>query len=110
MGRDGGFTAAAADACIVIPPLFDDRITPHTEGLCAILWHLVVTHPVLMTTATKWEAIEEWSPPASNRSTCLESRELVAVGEAGNRGALGEQPRQVRVSEISPVPYHLHIK
>jgi D-sedoheptulose 7-phosphate isomerase len=56
VGRDGGFTAEAADACVVIPPLFPDRITPHTEGLCAVLWHLLVSHPALKTMATKWEA------------------------------------------------------
>jgi D-sedoheptulose 7-phosphate isomerase len=110
VGRDGGFTAVAADACIVIPPLFDDRITPHTEGLCAILWHLLVTHPALMKTATRWETIQEWAAPAGDQSTCEVSRELVAVGESGNRGALGEQPRQVRVSEITPGRYRPHIK
>jgi D-sedoheptulose 7-phosphate isomerase len=55
VGRDGGFTAQAADAAVVIPPLAPDRITPHTEGLCAVLWHLLVSHPALKTAATKWE-------------------------------------------------------
>src|SRR4051812_39378061 len=57
VGRDGGFTAAAADACVVIPPLFDDHITPHTEGLAAVVWHLLVSHPALAQTATKWESV-----------------------------------------------------
>jgi D-sedoheptulose 7-phosphate isomerase len=56
VGRDGGFTAHAADAAVVIPPLAPDRITPHTEGLCAVLWHLLVSHPALKTAVTKWEA------------------------------------------------------
>jgi D-sedoheptulose 7-phosphate isomerase len=55
VGRDGGFTAKAADACVVVPPLFPDRITPHTEGLCAVLWHLLVSHPALKKSPTKWE-------------------------------------------------------
>jgi D-sedoheptulose 7-phosphate isomerase len=55
VGRDGGFTAQAADAAVVIPPLAAERITPHTEGLCAVLWHLLVSHPALKTAATKWE-------------------------------------------------------
>jgi D-sedoheptulose 7-phosphate isomerase len=55
VGRDGGFTAKAADACVVVPPAFPDRITPHTEGLCAVLWHLLVSHPALKKTPTKWE-------------------------------------------------------
>jgi D-sedoheptulose 7-phosphate isomerase len=57
VGRDGGFTAQTADAVVVIPPLVTERITPHTEGLCAVLWHLLVSHPALKTTATKWEAV-----------------------------------------------------
>jgi D-sedoheptulose 7-phosphate isomerase len=57
VGREGGFTAEAADSCVVIPPEFPERITPHTEGLCAVVWHLLVSHPVLQTTATKWESV-----------------------------------------------------
>jgi len=40
---------------VVIPPLFPDRITPHTEGLCAVVWHLLVSHPDLQRATTKWE-------------------------------------------------------
>ena len=57
VGRDGGHTARLADACVVIPPLEPDRITPHTEGLCAVVWHLLVTHPSLKAVATKWESM-----------------------------------------------------
>jgi D-sedoheptulose 7-phosphate isomerase len=57
VGRDGGFTREAADACVVIPPLNPERVTPHTEGLCAVLWHLLVTHPALKIQATKWESV-----------------------------------------------------
>jgi D-sedoheptulose 7-phosphate isomerase len=56
VGRRGGFTAEVADACVVIPPLFDSRITPHTEGLCAVVWHLLVSHPALARNTTKWES------------------------------------------------------
>ena len=55
VGRDGGSTARVADAVVVIPPLFADRITPHTEGLCAVVWHLLVSHPELQRNAAKWE-------------------------------------------------------
>ena len=58
VGRDGGFTAASADACVIIPPLFPDRITPHTEGLCAVVWHLLVSHPALQLNVTRWEEVE----------------------------------------------------
>jgi D-sedoheptulose 7-phosphate isomerase len=57
VGRDGGFTRQAAEECVVIPALAPDRITPHTEGLCAVLWHLLVTHPLLQRAATKWESV-----------------------------------------------------
>jgi len=56
VGRDGGFTKASSDACVVIPPTYADRITPHTEGLCAVVWHLLVSHPRLARNATKWES------------------------------------------------------
>jgi D-sedoheptulose 7-phosphate isomerase len=57
VGRDGGFTAQAAHACIVIPTVSADRVTPHTEGLCAVLWHLLVSHPLLQQHGTKWESL-----------------------------------------------------
>ena len=57
VGRDGGFTKQTADACVVIPPLYKDRVTPHTEGLCAVVWHLLVSHPALQKSATKWESV-----------------------------------------------------
>jgi D-sedoheptulose 7-phosphate isomerase len=57
VGRDGGTTAELADACTVIPPLFPDHVTPHTEGLAAVLWHLLVTHPALAVEATRWESL-----------------------------------------------------
>jgi len=57
VGRDGGFTAKAAESCIVIPPLYADHVTPHTEGLCAVVWHLLVSHPALARTVTKWESV-----------------------------------------------------
>ena len=55
VGRDGGYTAQAGDAVVVIPPLYPDHVTPHTEGLCAVVWHLLVSHPALKTMPTKWE-------------------------------------------------------
>jgi D-sedoheptulose 7-phosphate isomerase len=57
VGRDGGYTGQSAHACVVIPPVFIDRITPHTEGLCAVVWHLLVSHPILQRKATHWEQV-----------------------------------------------------
>jgi D-sedoheptulose 7-phosphate isomerase len=64
VGRDGGYTASVADACVVIPPLFAERVTPHTEGLCAVLWHLLVSHPSLAQSATRWESVAARAEPA----------------------------------------------
>ena len=57
VGRDGGYTAKVANACVVIPPLYQDHVTPHTEGLCAVIWHLFVTHPILARSMAKWESV-----------------------------------------------------
>jgi D-sedoheptulose 7-phosphate isomerase len=57
VGRDGGFTAEVAQACVVIPPLYSDHVTPLTEGLCAVIWHLLVSHPALAFNKTKWESV-----------------------------------------------------
>jgi D-sedoheptulose 7-phosphate isomerase len=56
VGKDGGSTKTSAAACVVIPTVSPDRITPHTEGLCAVVWHLLVSHPALKRAATKWES------------------------------------------------------
>jgi D-sedoheptulose 7-phosphate isomerase len=57
VGRDGGFTRLAADACILVPVANPLHITPHTEAFQAVLWHLLVTHPALKTGETKWESV-----------------------------------------------------
>ncbi|MGD0834043.1 MAG: SIS domain-containing protein [Candidatus Dormibacteria bacterium] len=56
VGRDGGHTADVGDAVVVIPPLVEERVTAHTEGLCAVVWHLLVSHPLLQRSPTKWES------------------------------------------------------
>ncbi|MGI9051867.1 MAG: SIS domain-containing protein [Ilumatobacteraceae bacterium] len=63
VGRDGGFTARVADVAVIIPPLVASRITPHTEGLCAVVWHLLVSHPALRKAATKWESVAAAEAP-----------------------------------------------
>ncbi|MEI7893413.1 MAG: SIS domain-containing protein [Myxococcales bacterium] len=58
VGRDGGYTKEVADACVVVPTVSQARITPHTEGLCAVIWHLLVSHPRLAKATTKWESVK----------------------------------------------------
>lgn len=56
VGRDGGYTAQVADACIVIPIVNPETITPHSEAFQAVIWHLLVSHPKLKANQTKWES------------------------------------------------------
>lgn len=57
VGKDGGYTKKIAEECVVIPTASPDRITPHTEGLCAVIWHALVSHPALKVAQTKWESV-----------------------------------------------------
>ena len=57
VGSADGFTARNADVAVVIPPLVAERRTPHTEGLAAVIWHLIVSHPALKVSETKWESV-----------------------------------------------------
>ncbi len=55
VGRDGGFTAECADACIIVPVVNDKTITPHTEAMQVVIWHMMVSNPLLLTGEMKWE-------------------------------------------------------
>ena len=57
VGRDGGYTATVADACVIVPTVNPTHTTPHAEAFQAVVWHLFVTHPALKQTQTKWEAV-----------------------------------------------------
>jgi len=56
VGRDGGFTAAVADACVVVPLVNPESVTAHTEAFQAVIWHLLVSHPLLKRAPGKWES------------------------------------------------------
>lgn len=56
VGRDGGYTATVADACVIVPTVNPDNITPHSEAFQAVVWHLLVSHPKLKANQTKWES------------------------------------------------------
>jgi D-sedoheptulose 7-phosphate isomerase len=57
VGRDGGFTATVADACVIIPTVNTAHVTPHSEAFQAIIWHLIVSHPLLKAAQTRWETV-----------------------------------------------------
>jgi D-sedoheptulose 7-phosphate isomerase len=63
VGRNGGYTAQAADACVVIPTIDSALITPLVEGLAAVVWHLLVSHPKLAQSQGHWEQIASGAVP-----------------------------------------------
>jgi D-sedoheptulose 7-phosphate isomerase len=62
VGRDGGYTAKVADACVIVPTVNPAHVTPHAEAFQAVIWHLFVTHPALKAAATKWESTAASEP------------------------------------------------
>jgi len=58
IGKDGGYTAKAADAKVIIPVVNDKSITPHTEAFQAVIWHLIVAHPDIQSNEMKWESVK----------------------------------------------------
>ena len=57
VGRNGGYTAQVADACVIVPTVNDAHVTPHAEAFQAVIWHLLVSHPALKAAATMWESV-----------------------------------------------------
>lgn len=57
VGRDGGYTARVADACVIVPTVNSQTVTPHTEAFQAVIWHTLVSHPSLKARQSKWEAM-----------------------------------------------------
>jgi D-sedoheptulose 7-phosphate isomerase len=56
VGRDGGYTRQVADACVLVPTVNEANVTPHAEAFQAVIWHLLVSHPMLKRAETKWES------------------------------------------------------
>ncbi len=57
VGRDGGYTAQVADACAIVPTVNVVHTTPHAEAFQAVVWHLLVSHPKVKVSETKWESV-----------------------------------------------------
>ena len=58
VGRDGGYTAQVADACVIIPSVDANLITPLSEAFQAVVWHMIVSHPALKANEAKWESTQ----------------------------------------------------
>jgi len=69
VGRDGGYTAQVADACVIIPTVNAETVTPHSEAFQAVVWHLLVSHPLLKAAQTKWESTAAFAAPSSSTGT-----------------------------------------
>jgi D-sedoheptulose 7-phosphate isomerase len=62
VGKDGGYTAQVADACVIVPTVNPGNVTPHSEAFQAVIWHLWVSHPDLKVNPTKWESVTQVRP------------------------------------------------
>ena len=93
VGRDGGFTAELADACLIVPTVAADTVTPHTEEFQAVVAHLIVSHPLLRCNQLKWESRKQSAglhsafcirePGAELSSTTLREAEVEATAPGG---------------------------
>jgi D-sedoheptulose 7-phosphate isomerase len=67
VGRKGGYTAQVADACVIVPTVNPETVTPHTESFQALVWHLLVSHPSLKSAEMKWDSVSADSAPSPKR-------------------------------------------
>jgi D-sedoheptulose 7-phosphate isomerase len=104
VGRDGGYTALVADACVLIPTVNPAHITPHTEAFQAVIWHLLVSHPAVKMQATKWESMA----PGGKRRAVFLDRDGV-INRAFVREGKPSPPSTLQELELLPgVPEALH--
>jgi D-sedoheptulose 7-phosphate isomerase len=105
VGRDGGYTAQVADACILIPTVNPERVTPHVEAFQAVVWHLLVTHPTVKLEQAKWEST---APAGKPRRAVFLDRDGV-INRAIVRNGTPHPPATLEELEIFPdVPEALH--
>jgi D-sedoheptulose 7-phosphate isomerase len=105
VGRDGGYTAQVADACILIPTVNPERVTPHVEAFQAVVWHLLVTHPAVKLEQAKWEST---APAGKPRRAVFLDRDGV-INRAIVRNGTPHPPATLEELEIFPdVPEALH--
>jgi D-sedoheptulose 7-phosphate isomerase len=104
VGRDGGYTARVADACVLIPTVNPAHITPHTEAFQAVIWHLLVSHPAVEMQATKWESMAS----GGKRRAVFLDRDGV-INRAFVREGKPSPPSTLQELELLPgVPEALH--
>ena len=105
VGRDGGYTAKAADACVVVPTVEASHITPHTESFQALVWHLMVSHPELQINATKWESTAEYkAKPRSKQSTTIHEFDVKIFADGAEIGGMLEMYKNPLISGFTTNP------
>lgn len=97
VGRDGGYTAKVADACILIPTINPMHVTPHTEAFQAVIWHLLVSHPAVRKENTKWES----TPPKARHRAVFLDRDGV-INRAVIRNGKPFPPSTLQELEVLP--------
>lgn len=102
VGRDGGFTAEAADACVIIPTVDPDLTTPHTESFQALIWHLLISHPTLQLNQTKWESTSKFSSDYTSEKTEALSVKIFADG--ADRDTILKMRKNQRISGFTTNP------
>ena len=98
VGRDGGYTAKVADACILIPVVNPMHVTPHSEAFQAVVWHLLVSHPAVRIERTKWESVG--AAGGSQRAVFLDRDGVLNKAEIRN----GKPHPPANASTIELVP------
>jgi D-sedoheptulose 7-phosphate isomerase len=98
VGRDGGYTARAANLCVVVPTVNAAMVTPHTEEFQAVIWHLLVSHPALQVAPAKWESVA----PAAERPRAVFLDRDGVLNSAVVRGGKPYPPGSVGELEIVP--------
>lgn len=81
VGKDGGYTKKVGDAVVVIPNVEPQLVTPISEGLQAVIWHLLVTHPLLNVNEAKWESMQQPAPNSEQQMSAVESMAPIADGK-----------------------------
>jgi D-sedoheptulose 7-phosphate isomerase len=54
VGKKDGYIAKNADEVVVIPEINKSMVTPYSEAFQSVVWHALVSHPILQSNKTKW--------------------------------------------------------
>jgi D-sedoheptulose 7-phosphate isomerase len=101
VGRDGGYTAKVADACVIIPTVNPAHVTPHTEAFQAVVWHLLVSHPAVKKESTKWESVAKSTKDNGKHRAVFLDRDGV-INRVFMRQGKPHPPKNLQELELLP--------